>query len=211
MKKVLMLLVVSLIFVSVTLSQGLIAKGAKAGINFSNWSGSDAPSGWESKTGYTVGGFITYGVDNDFAVQPEVYYTLKGSQTTRTLMGTSYTSTVYTSSVSIDYLEVAILAKYLLAAKGNTTPGLFAGPAIAFKRSGKYKIAGVSQTQNGELQNVADTDFGIVLGADWSIALSSGAVLIDVRYDLGLSNIALTNPSTTVKNQVFSMLVGYSF
>jgi hypothetical protein len=207
MKKVLMLLIIPVIFASVTLAQGFTNEGIKVGLNFSNLRGSGAPSGSEYKKDFVVGGFITYSIDNDFAVQPEVYYTKKGYQVTRSYLGRSSDQT----TLSIAYIEIPVLLKYTLAPKGKTTPGFFAGPAIGFKRSGKYKIKEGSQTQDGELQNITATDYGIVIGADWRIALSSGAVLIDMRYDLGFSNIVDTNPSPVAKNQTISILLGYSF
>lgn len=83
--------------------------GAKAGANFSNFTG-DLDS--DSTTGFYVGGFLDFTVSENFHVQPEVLYSMEGAK-----------------DAKVNYVKVPIMAKYYLAETFN----LQAGPYIGFK------------------------------------------------------------------------------
>lgn len=72
------LVLLTLFFASVS-AQGLTGKGLKGGLNIATLTGDDVENeGKKSKLGLCAGGFITYSINDIFAIQPEVLFTMKG-------------------------------------------------------------------------------------------------------------------------------------
>jgi hypothetical protein len=186
MKKLFAVLVILVLVASVASAQ-LINAGPKVQLNFANLGG-DRTTGLTSATLVSFGGFATYKVD-PINIVGEVLYDQKGCSLVNTL--------------TLGYLGINVLASYPIPMEGNLKPMVFAGPSVGFLMS-------ASQGGVDVKNSVAGTDFGIIIGAGASYKLGTGAILLDVRYSLGLANI--NNPTTyNNTNQVFSVCVGYAF
>ena len=166
----------------------------------------------KSRIGFSVGGFITFNINEMFAIQPEVLYTMKGVRYEEEMMGD--TLKVW---IKLDYLEIPVLVKIMPGTQGSVKPYLFAGPVVAIKVSSKVKaeFAGESDEEPIE-EGLKGTDFGFILGAgvDFGLGASGkGKMTLDVRYNLGLSTIFDVEEGETVdiKNGAFSLMVGFSF
>jgi len=156
-------------------------------LNFANLGG-DGTAGYTSATLVSFGGFVTYKVD-PINIVGEVLYDQKGCTAVNTL--------------TLGYLGINVLASYPIPMEGDLKPMVFAGPSVGFLMSASAAGVDVKSGYGG-------TDFGIIFGAGASYKLGTGAILLDVRYSLGLANI--DNPTTTSQtNQVFSVCVGYAF
>lgn len=164
-----------------------VKTGAKAGINFTNFSGGN--TNYESRTGYMIGGFVKMNIpESNVAIQPEVYFAQKGAETG-------------SGEIKLEYLEIPILVKVGLGNSDVVKPNLFAGP---------YAGINLNQSSGGLLgsgNNVENIDFGGVLGAGLDIEAGSSIFTIDLRYGLGLSNVFQDGDE---KNRLFAIVAGIS-
>jgi len=182
---------------------GLTGKGLKGGLNFANLHGDDA-EGWDSKIGFCAGGFITYSINGMFAIQPEVLFTMKGAKDEEEWGGETLKYTI-----SLNYLEIPVLAKLSMSSQGSVVPSLFVGPYLAIKLTGKAKVEYAGESEEEDIEDLKATDFGLVFGGGVDFALGSSKVTVDARYTLGLTTIDASEWEADVKNGVFSLMVGY--
>jgi hypothetical protein len=197
-------------------AQELTGYGLKAGLNLANLGGDDADYvdvDKKMKMGFTVGGFVTYSINEMFAVQTEVLYTQKGAK---------YEDAEgdFEETKKYDYFEIPVLAKFTAPTEGIIKPNLFFGPVLGILRSAKEDGSRGDISWDHDIKDATkSTDFGLVFGAGVDIGMPHSAITIDGRYTMGLTTICepYTHPETDeeidcdVKNGVFSFTVGYSF
>lgn len=185
--------------------------GLKGGINISTLSqkGADLISvSWKSVTGFTVGGFYAFNVNEYFAIQPELYYTKKGGKLEESIL-----SVLASKSLVIHYLELPILLKLKLPSQGSIGPNLFVGPYVSLKLSDKGEIKALGIKLEEELIKVKSSDFGLVFGGGIDFKVSNAIVFLDIRYDLGLVNVAepILGIENEMKNRSLILMVGFGF
>lgn len=188
-------------------SAGLVGKGVKVGLNISNVTGDDADfSGADKKSrvNLAIGGFVTFGLGDTFAIQPELMYVGGGAK---------YEAQVGSGSLDrkVSFLDIPVLVKYNIPMEGSVKPSVYLGPALGIILSAE------DEDQDGKTTDIKDdlesTNFSLVFGVGANIS----SVTVDLRYGLGLSSIVkdddTTTPATTidVKTAGFMILVGYSF
>ena len=164
--------------------------GAKAGVNFSTFTGD--VSDVNGKVGFQVGAFAEIKVSDKFAVQPELMYSS---------LGAKFENSGVTLTNTVDYIVLPVMAKYYLAEAFS----LEAGPQVGFLMSAKLSASGNSTDVKEDFNS---TDFGFNLGAgyDFTENISAG-----VRYTLGLSNIAKNNGNDKIRNNNFALALAYKF
>jgi hypothetical protein len=148
--------------------------------------------------GIAAGVFVTAGLTPQFAIQPELLYVMKGGK-----------NDTDDESIRVSYLEIPLLLKLRIPAKGNGSqfsPNVYAGPFLGIK-------AGCSVTSTAT-DDCADfgatfksTDFGVVIGAGVDI----GRAVITARYDLSLTKLDSQPPTADTKNSAFYLLAGWTF
>lgn len=196
-------------------AQGLTA-GLKGGMNIANLHGKDVKVLEEdigadlvSKMGFCAGGFITYNINDMFAIQPELLFTMKGAKAEKEILGETMKVTM-----KANYLEIPVLAKLSIPTLGTVKPSLFVGPSLGIKLSGKLKteIAGISAEEDIS-EDLKSTDFGLVFGGGIDFGLGRGKLTVDARYTLGLTKVhePEEEEEMDIKNGVISIMVGYSF
>jgi len=203
MKRIVIVVVLMLVFAITAVAQdvvtGITAKGIKGGINMAKHTGSDTDENHKGSTDFAVGIFATYTLMAHIALQPELFYTVKGWK---------WDGAMYSETGKSAYLEIPVLAKYMIAMQGNIRPNIYAGPALAFLLSAKYdwetEIASGSEDIKDDSKS---TEFSLVFGGGTDIAIGNGIATVDVRYTLGLTKIDDSN----AKNSVISILAGYGF
>lgn len=206
------IVLVAFLALSLVTNQNLTAQaGIKGGINISTPSqtGSDALAlKWETITGFIIGAYYRFDVNEYFSLQPELYYSRKGGELEESVGGISATKTL-----KIDYLELPLLAKFTIPTQGNLKPSFFAGPYGAIKLSdqGKLEIFGLGIEEG--LIDVNGLDFGLIFGIGLDFGIKGGAFLLDIRYSLGLTNISDPVPlvADELKNRAFSIMLGFGF
>lgn len=212
MKKVILQLFV-LVFCasSFIMAQPEITIGPTVGINFATFNGKDANQmgNLSSKTGMNVGAFLNYHFSDLFALQPEVIYTMKGTDGTTTFNNLNYNLTY-----SINYIEVPVLLKVYIPIEGSKTirPSLYAGPAFAFKVASNLEVSGngVDQTVD-ESSDTKSFDFGLAFGGGVGFVVGTGILDVSFRYTMGLSTIDGSASNMTVTNGVMSIIANYGF
>ena len=192
MKKSTIIIPLILLFTSTLLAGEFSSRGMKIGINSANVVGKDTPGKAVSvMPGFAIGGFFSYNFNEKFSIQPEFFFTTKGTKINT--IGDLELVNMFI------YFEFPVLAKMTFYSERQIKPNIFAGPALAFKY--------FALNNTGILEDIRSTDFGLIFGAGvefWKLSL-------DVRYNRGLVNFDKSEDDIDLKNQAISFMVGYSF
>jgi hypothetical protein len=180
--------------------------GVKGGINIANVSTNitDIEELVDSKTGFVGGAFATFGLGSLFALQPELLYSQKGFKAEES--GAE-------AQLGVNYFEIPVLlkAQFKLA---MLRPAIYAGPVVSFETSCNLSVLEVS-VECDEDEGFVDrktTDWGAVFGANVDFFLGPVMLLLDARYQLGLTNLADSpDVNEEVKNRVWQIMAGVGF
>ena len=179
--------------------------GIKGGLNLARFSGDDAVDEQDLLMGYCAGVFISFNLGDTLAIQPEILYTVKGMKLETG--GIIFNETAE-STTEISYLEIPLLLKLSMSTEGSIIPRLFFGPAAAVKLDAKTKFEYAGISEEADVENIKDVDFGLVAGAGFDV----GIITIEARYTLGLLSINDTElEEIDIRNAVFSVMAGFSF
>jgi hypothetical protein len=207
MKKLFTLLFVFSIFSMLSYAQ--MQAGLKAGLNIASIGGDDADQilegqSLDSKTGFAGGLFFTYQFSNMFAIQPEAYYTMKGA---------TYSEGGADLTISLDYIEVPILVKFIIPIQGsNIKPSIFAGPAIGFNMTAKSKVEFEGESQENDFKDeTKSTEFSLAFGGGIGFPVGNGELGVDIRYILGMSTFDDSSDPWDLKNNVINFNLYYGF
>ncbi len=171
--------------------------GVKAGLNVSNVSNLEADIDYGSRTAYHLGAMAEIGLTRQFAVQPEILYSVQGVKAKE---GKA------TATLNLSYINVPVMAKYYVV----NGLSLEAGPQIGFLTTAQEKLEGVGEESgtNDIKKYVKKVDFGLNFGASYDYQNFN----LGVRYNLGLTDIAKERDGGDAnKNGVFQVSLGYFF
>jgi hypothetical protein len=154
--------------------------GLKGGLNvykldYSN----NADTDW--RTGFHLGGLAHIHLTPSFSLQPEVYYSSQGTKQPNPFGGG-------TLNLNLSYINVPLLLQYNFA-NGFRLQG---GPQVGF-------LVGVSDKVNDvelnrlSTDNFKSVDVSIPLGVSY---LGFSGLGMDVRYNIGLTNVLKATPPT---------------
>ena len=188
MKKIFLVGLLGVIY-SAAQSQAQVGIGIKGGLNFANVNTSSPSTAYNSRTGYHLGAFALFKFSK-IGIQPELLFSRQGS---------SLSASGTTADLSFDYLNIPIILKLYTVAGIN----IQVGPQFGF-------LSSATQTFNGTTTDVKSTvkgsDISLAMGLGWDLPFG---LLIDARYNLGLSEINNTSGSTAAKNQVIQISAGF--
>jgi hypothetical protein len=188
--------------------------GPRAGLNLTNFVGSDAnpdvsklPGTYnELLPGLSAGVGFVYSDISRFGFGVDVLYSQRGNKFKVTDQNVEY------SSINrINYLELPITGRYYLTRGGNFRPNIYLGAVPALRLNGK------SITKGGTVDTSVDrTDFykPADLGLTGGIQLNWGTgdrqhFTVDLRYTHGITNISVFN--SDLRNQMITVGLGYYF
>lgn len=152
--------------------------GIKGGVNFANLSSSNTN---ENKvlTGVNFGIFSKLPINNSFAIQPEIYFTTKGSELT-------YQNVFVdgTAKFELNYIEVPVMVIFNLGQNFNFQFGPYASYLVS------SKVKNVSDINFNFEDNIDSDDFnkfdtGIAVG----LGYDTKSVGFGIRYNLGLVTV----------------------
>lgn len=187
-----------ILLASAGISSAAHAQGARLGLkidtSLSNFVGEDA-DGASNKFGINGGFVAELGITDNFAIQPEVIFSMKGAKIDE-----------FDARYNQNYVDVPVLLKV----KAN---GLFfqAGPQVGLLIDSKVKNDAVAVNSAGVFKTI---DFGYVAGLGYE--LSSGP-MIGLRYNGGISKVykkedqVRASDLPEVRNSVFQLYVGFLF
>ena len=223
--------------VSVNAQEKPVSFGVQAGVNFSNLNYSSNHENAvdpKSKTGFHVGVVADLNVAPNFYIQPGLFLTTKGA-INKFSEKDDYYDYYYSSeaNISASYLQLPILASYRFQVNNAVKIAVNAGPYFSYGLGGKIKwteklyYEGETETATEEFdifgKSTEDDLKGDIKRFDAGIRFGAGAYInnkfyIGLNYDLGLSNIAITDneygdwgSGDKLKNNCFSISVGYNF
>lgn len=193
----------------------------RGGLNLSDFVGDDAGE-TDSKTGLNLGGAYSPIAFGPASVVLEVYYREKGAEQLMAIrQGQPVTGEV---EVGLDYVEVPVLLRVDLPVGPNwLRPYLDGGPAFGWNLDCGISIdteTGTSENECDDLfgsqeqleETIEDYEQGLVLGGgfDFHLPRRIGAINIDARYTRGLSRLAEGEDGLDVKNESFTVMLGYA-
>lgn len=151
--------------------------GIKGGLNLSNLYVDDVDDE-NARVGFHVGVYGQIISTETFAIQPELLYTTKGSES-------EWNGLIdQTVKFNLNYLELPVLAVFKLGESAE----IHIGPYFSYLLGANIDTEGDLGGTNEELDrdNFKPFDFGLSGG----FGLNFGAVQIGARYNYGLSEIA---------------------
>lgn len=210
------LLLVSLIFTGALFAQK-IEIGAKGGVNIRSLNFKSNYTGFsnETRAGFVGGIFLKYNINEMFSIQPEVLVAVKGGRQDagkRTVAGVAVPSQRF--DYNLTYLDIPVLVNVTFPTQSPISPKLFFGPQVGFLLNAKEKFEeNGKQIHDKDIKsNMTKADFSLVFGAGLDVAVTAKAkVLLDLRYDLGLTDLDKGFSKTKTRNRGFMIMGGFSF
>lgn len=154
------------------------------------------------------GVFFAFNLCPSFAVQPEIYYLVDGTKIEKSGEGSTYRM-----QMELAYVHVPVLAKLRFANGGKLRPVVFGGPFVSLLATAKqrYYEDGVLMDENDVKEYLKSTDFGATFGGGLELTLNKLLLVLDVRYNLGLTNIDRESDDTTLKTRGLLVMAGIGF
>ena len=193
MKTKFLSLAAAVLFSSAVMAQFHI--GAKAGTNIIKIDGKSFKD--EFKFGYSLGGFMEVRLSNKFVLQPEILFN-QASTTVDSSFKNIYQGVFNASAqskVKLNYLSIPLLLNYKLI---GSFLSLQAGPQFSVLMSKNKTLL-----QNGG-EAFKNGDFSMLGGVQVKI----GAIRVNGRYVVGLSNINDIDNQDKWKSEGFQLSVG---
>ncbi|MGI9626593.1 MAG: porin family protein [Longimicrobiales bacterium] len=174
--------------------------GVKGGVNMADLS-IDDPTGdgaTESITGFVGGGFVELGLTGGLAVRAEGLVSKRGFADPTSL-----------AEVNLDYVEIPVLLVARLG-MGPIRPVLFGGPVFSVETGCELTATGVSSIEcEGDVETET-SEYGLAFGGGLEAGLGPLQLLLDGRYNMGLSNLDATG-ETDAKNRTWAFMAGLGF
>lgn len=186
---------------------GLVGKGIKIGLSMSSFGGDDRDiekEGMpETRYGLGAGGFLTFGLGPNLALQPEVLYVIKGA-----VFGPDDDG----FKIKFAYLDVPVLLKYRFPTTGSTRPNLYAGPVGSIRLSADVRLREDGTETNFEYSDyVKDFDFGMAVGGGLDFVMAGNTITFDLRRTFGLTKWPVGFERPSVKNNGWLVMAGVGF
>ncbi|MCE5346306.1 MAG: PorT family protein [Bacteroidales bacterium] len=168
---------------------------------------------WNNKEiyqGFLIGGFLEYPVGNKISLQTELNYQKKGEKYNNSATGIKTITRRDFNYLSIPLLVKGTFGKDLgLGNKWDVTG--FTGPYYGYLTSADSDIKIGDTTKDVDIDNqVEKNDWGFVFGGGVSYNLTNGgAIVTELRYEMGLGKIDKQNPD--LRNKVIGLSIGYRF
>ncbi|SEW35667.1 porin family protein [Chitinophaga arvensicola] len=168
--------------------------GVKGGLNISKLTNTD-----DSKTlaGFNAGGLVNIGLNESWAIQPEVLYSTQGSKA-KTFGAWGLLPSE--ASLKLNYINVPVMVQY------SIVPAFYleAGPQVGFLTAAHLKYGSINKDVKDGMKSV---DFGIGFGFGYKFDMGLG---VSGRYNFGLTNV-YDNDNQDSKNSVAQIGLFYTF
>lgn len=183
MKKTLFVLLLSLAGYG-AFAQAQVAIGLKAGVNVSKLNTDNVES--SSITAFHGGAFALFKLTK-IGIQPELLFSQQGTSIDDVNLGKG--------DLKMSYMTIPVMVKFYLAGGFN----LQAGPQFGFLNSAEFDGDDIEDS-------FKNSDVSINLGAAWDAPFG---IVLDARYNIGLSDVSDDSTIGELKSGVFQFSVGY--
>lgn len=167
--KLLILTACSLLFIGHEVTAQHTNIGIKGGLNAFTIKSDN--NNVDTKLGYHIGLIGHIHISNQFALQPELIYSVQGAK---------YTVSGEEVNLHLNYVNLPLLFQYMF----DNGFRLQAGPQLGFLASAKSEV---NETNTDVKDSFEKMDVGLSVGASYVNPLSNFGV--DARYNVGLTNI----------------------
>ena len=192
---------------------GKFNKGIKLGLNKSRYHSDVSSETYELKDGLCGGIFINFRINKFIFLQPECLYTSKGAENEVIIyaehtddQGQPIILAVDMQTSYIDYIEFPFLLKILFSTKSLISPVLYFGPYYSIELNTKYKRGVWGE---GDLM-IKNNDVGVIAGFGIDLNTRTLPLTFEARYVYGMSELE-ENSVTEIKNEVFTVMLGFYF
>ena len=176
-------------------AQAQAAIGIKGGLNFANVDIKDVST--DSRTGFHGGAFMLFKFSK-IGIQPELIFSKQGN---------SFKFNSQELKANYDYINIPIILKLYTVAGIN----IQVGPQFGFITKAEQDVPDLinsTVTKQDVKDQLKGSDISAAIGLGWDLPFG---LIIDARYNLGLSKINDSSGSSEAKNQVFQVALGYKF
>ncbi len=171
---------------------------------YKNVEGSQYSTG---KIGLGIGFMGEFMINDQFAIAPEINYTMAGDNYEGEESGIKFKSTIYLS-----YLKIPLLARYYINENFSIEAGPYLGMLLTADRDYSITYDGNTDRDSKSIKDVFnDTDFGLNFGLGYKM---ENGLFINARYSYGLSIINVledSNDKQEVRNAAINIGIGYFF
>ena len=178
--------------------------GIIGGYNMASLDG-DGVEDADSRSGFDIGGLVQIPMGEMITIQPEVHYSQRGA---------SFEDEGVGSEIALDYIHVPVLLRAGLPLAEGFDFDFIVGPSFAFEMGCEIEPEEGDSVECEDVPGLEtkSTSIGIIGGGSFSWAAGPGDVLVDVRYDWGLTSISdAEDDDADVKNTALQFLIGYAF
>lgn len=170
--------------------------GVHTGVDVASFRISNASGGpLKKKTELTAGLSFEAQLSSLFSVQLEANFSQQGT-------GIISEDGSTQGSYGLDYITIPLLAKL----HANKQLSFYAGPQVGLLLSAKVTQNNQPNTDVKDL--LESTDFYAVLGSQYRF---DNGVFVDARYNMGTQGLVKDGSLGSLKNQYYSVRIGYSF
>lgn len=185
MKNLVLIFAISLGITTTALAQDA-SFGGKAGLNVATLIGDDS-DGVDGTIGFFLGGYGTFMLSDEFALQGELLFSQQGAD-----------------DFSLSYLNIPILAKYFVTEEISVHLGPQVGILVAAEESDFVKPIDFSLAFGGEYQ----LESGLSFNFRYALGLNS----IGEEFEIpGFGFFPAQTIESNIKNSVIQIGVGYAF
>lgn len=186
--------------------------GFKVGASFADWKveDEDVDISTDAVTSFMGGGFIRFGLGR-LGFQPELLVVTRGTE-----FGPEGDDFFDVGRIKVDYIEVPVLLVLPLTSGVGVAPYIMGGPSFAFEigckleaETGGTEFSEDCDEGGNDIFDRKSIDIGLTAGAGIEFPLGPGALLVEGRYNFGLSNI-YDGESVSIKSRTPAVLAGYS-
>lgn len=201
MKKIILIIAVTIVLIPTVKSQEKIQFGVKGGVNFTNMTSNDYLYDEKYKTGFYLGATVEIPLSKKLSIQPEIVYSsqgIKGKELVNWVFIVPGTMPVVYAEHKLDYIKIPVLAKLYFAKNFSFE----AGPSFNFLVNDQFTSDVSKKSDLAE-----KFEFGGVVGLSYKVKSN---FVVNTNYLIGFSN-ALKSPFENSKNYGFSVGIGYLF
>lgn len=172
----------------------------KAGPNMSNYYGDDLTDK-NVKIGFLAGLGADLAFSPNMSLQTGLFFSAKGAEFSDRDNGDWIDA-----NVNANYLQIPIHLAYKIEVTSATKIVFHAGPYAAYGIGGKMELGSLEMDTFDKDLGLKPFDAGLGLG----VGAEFGSFLIDLGWDMGLTNISRDNDGN-IKNQNAYLTLGFRF
>ena len=177
-----------------TTNDGRGGFGIRGGVNFSNWSGADASNDdYANRVGYHAGVYSTIFLGESIAIEPGVYYSVRGTQN----------SNIANTRAVLNYIDVPLIFRVYFTEGFN----FFGGAQASYLLGSTFEGDFFGTTFAYDTESVSSLDYGAIIGLGYNLPKGLN---FQVSYDLGL-NPVFKNSNAEIYNRGFKASLGITF